>query len=147
MDGLLEDLGIRTALRGDAQYNTEPETRDVFRMVVERGGLVIAAHIERWPSGFLETKESRSAKMAIHADTNVSALEITVAQDREKWENGLVRGYPRKMACIQGSDAHSPGEVGRRPFFIAMDAPGLAPLRSAFVNWENAIAFPDELAD
>lgn len=141
----LDSAGISREHWGDAAEMVAVETEEVFKAVTEYGGLVIAAHIERWPSGFLETKEPRSVKMAIHASPNLSALEITVAQNRRLWEEGQMRGYPRKRACIQGSDAHSPTEVGRRPFLARIGEISLAGLKSAFASPEVAIAFPDEL--
>jgi PHP family Zn ribbon phosphoesterase len=145
MDRLLDAMGIAFPLRGDGtiQLNGEPE--DIFKSVVVEGGIVIAAHIERWPSGFLETKEPRPAKMAIHASPYLSALEITVAQNKEQWNNGLIRGYPKKYACIQGSDAHAPNEIGRRPFFVKTDQMNLEALKLAFNSWDNVIAFPDQM--
>ncbi|HEX9896930.1 MAG TPA: PHP domain-containing protein [Dehalococcoidales bacterium] len=143
LDRLLDELGIAAARRGDGVEQISGEAEAVFKMVVEYGGVVIAAHIERWPSGFLETKESRSAKMVIHASPFLSALEISVAQNCEQWNKGQMRGYPKKYACIQGSDAHAPDEVGRRPFLVRMEKVGLGALKSAFANWDNSIAFPD----
>lgn len=142
---LLDELGVARSHWGDGVEQVSGEAEDVFKMVVEWGGVVIAAHIERWPSGFLETKEPRSAKMAIHASPFLSALEITVAQNCEQWNNGWMRGYPKKYACIQGSDAHAPDEVGRRPFLVRMEKIGLKALKSAFTSWDNAITFPDQL--
>jgi PHP family Zn ribbon phosphoesterase len=134
---LLDELGVAHSHWGDGVEQVSGEAEDVFKIVVEWGGVVIAAHIERWPSGFLETKESRSVKMAIHASPFLSALEITVAQNCEQWNNGY--------ACIQGSDAHAPDEVGRRPFLVRMEKIGLKALKSAFTSWDNAITFPDQL--
>jgi predicted metal-dependent phosphoesterase TrpH len=142
LDKLLDDLGIDRRRRGDGVEQISGEVEDVFKKVVEAGGVLIAAHIERWPSGFLETKESRTAKMAIHASQYLSALEITVAQNREQWNKGLVRGYPKKYACIQGSDAHAPDEVGRRPFLIRTEKVGLGALKSSFSHWDDTITFP-----
>ena len=144
IDKLLDTIGIEPEFRGDGAIQIPGETLDIFKTVVDEGGLVIAAHIERWPSGFLETKESRSSKMALHANPLLSALEITVAQNKEQWNNGLMRGYPKKYACIQGSDAHAPNEVGRRPFLVRTEQIGLASLKSAFAYWDNVIVFPDQ---
>ena len=146
IDRLLDTIGIEPEFRGDGAVQIPDETEDIFQAIVGEGGLVIAAHIERWPSGFLETKESRSSKMALHANPLLSALEITVAQNKEQWNNGLMRGYPKKYACIQGSDAHAPGEVGRRPFLIRTERIGLEVLKSAFTYWDNVIVFPDQLS-
>ncbi|MBN1804193.1 MAG: PHP domain-containing protein [Sedimentisphaerales bacterium] len=142
---LLDDLGVTPSSWGDATEAVRDDALDVFKKVVEFGGLVVAAHIERWPSGFLETKESRSVKMAIHASPYLSALEITIAQNRGQWHEGRVRGYPRKFACIQGSDAHTPAEIGRRPFLVRMGKIELVALKSAFMDWNNSIIFPDEI--
>ena len=123
----------------------EGEAEEVFRKVTEQGGLLIAAHIERWPSGFLETKESKKVKIAIHNSPCISALEITVSKDKALWNNGQARGFHRKHACIQGSDAHSPIEIGRRPVFIRMSTISLSALRMAFLDYENSILFPEEI--
>ena len=56
-----------------------------------------------------------------------------------------MRDFPRKHACIQGSDAHEPDEIGRRPVYIKMEQVNLEALRSAFRNYETKIIFPDEL--
>lgn len=141
----LDSAGVSREHWGDAAELVVGEPENVFASVVRWGGIVIAAHIERWPSGFLETKEPRSVKMAIHASKYLSALEITIPQNRQAWMEGAVRGYPRTQACIQGSDAHSPTEVGRRPFMVDMDRIGLAGLKAAFAAPETAIAFPDDL--
>ena len=141
----LDSAGISREHWGDAAEMVAGNAEDIFRTVVQWGGVVIAAHIERWPSGFLETKEPRSVKSAIYASPYLSALEITIAQNRRAWESGQMRGYPRRHACIQGSDAHSPTEVGRRPFMVRVEKVGLEGLKAAFAEPESAIAFPDEL--
>jgi histidinol phosphatase-like PHP family hydrolase len=146
IDKLLDTIGIEPEFRGDGAIQIPGETVDIFKTIVDKGGLVIAAHIERWPSGFLETKESRSSKMALHAHPLLSALEITVPESKEQWNNGLIRGYPKKYACIQGSDAHAPSEVGRRPFLVRTEQIGLAVLKSAFAYWDNVIVFPDQVS-
>jgi PHP family Zn ribbon phosphoesterase len=139
---VLAESGIKPANWGDATVFTEGTAETVFRSVVAHGGLVIAAHIERWPSGFLETKSTKKEKMAIHNNPDVSALEITVAQDKDNWNKGEQRGFQRKHTCIQGSDAHSPAEIGRRPVFIRMEEISLAALREAFLDFEDSIVFP-----
>ena len=117
---------------------------EVCEKIEERSGIAIAAHIERWPSGFLETNEPRRVKMSIHGSQYLSALELTVPQNRGLWNAGKVRGYPKKYACIQGSDAHALVEIGRRPVYIQMETVGLAALRSAFLDYEARIVFPNE---
>jgi len=138
-------VGIAQEAWGDAAAVAGGEPEEVFRGVEEWGGIVIAAHIERWPRGFLKTDEPRRVKVRIHSSRYLSALEITVPQDKSLWNGGRVRNYRKKYACIQGSDAHALDEIGRRPVYIQMERVGLDALRSAFLDYEAKILFPDEL--
>jgi len=144
MEQLLDILQVPGSARGDGAEIIPLETPEVFKLVNNAGGLLIAAHIERWPSGFLESKESRAAKMSIHACPYISALEITVAQNRAQWENGLMRGYPKKCACVQGSDAHTPREIGRRPVYLRLSEVSLPAIKCVFLDWQGNIAFTPE---
>lgn len=144
LEGFLDYVGVAREGRGDAITMAHGNIEEVCEKIAERGGVAIAAHIERWPSGFLETNESRRVKMSIHSSQYLSALELTVPQNRGLWNAGKVRGYPKKYACIQGSDAHALVEIGRRPVYIQMETVGLAALRSAFLNYEARIVFPNE---
>lgn len=144
--GLLRLLGLPEEAEGDGTVTTHDLMEEVLRKVADFGGLAIAAHIERWPSGFLETKEHRSTKMRIHASPYLSALEITQPQAKALWNEGLVRGYPKRYPCIQGSDAHALAEIGRRVTYFRFAPVSLEGLRLAFQRYETWIAFPHELA-
>ena len=141
----LDDIGVARPGWGDAATVAGDGIEEVLKKIDGRGGLAIAAHIERWPSGFLETSEPRRLKMNIHGSPHLSALEITVPQHKGLWSGGQMRDFPKKYACIQGSDAHAPAEIGRRPVFIQMAQIGLEALREAFLNYESRIVFPDEV--
>lgn len=145
LQDFLDYIGIAREGWGDAAIMAGNGIEEVFQKIDERRGLAIAAHIERWPSGFLETNEPRRAKMKIHSNQYLSALEVTVPQNKSLWNSGQVRDYPRKYACIQASDAHALGHIGRRPVYIQMEKVGLPGLRSAFLDYETKIIFPDEL--
>lgn len=138
-------VGLDRHQWGDAINVINGDIEEVLRKIAEQGGLAVAAHAERWPSGFLETNQPRAVKMAIHASDYLSALEITIARNKTRWNTGAVRGYPRKHACTQGSDAHALGEIGRRPVYIQMESINLDALRGAFKNYNTAIRFPEEL--
>ena len=144
LDDFLDYLNVDRKGRGDGAATLTVEAEEVLEKIEERGGISMAAHIERWPSGFLESGEPRQVKMRIHASRYLSALEITIPQYKELWNNGEVRDYPKKYACIQGSDAHNLDEIGRRPVYIKMDSVNLSGLRAAFNDFEERIAFPDE---
>lgn len=145
LEDFLDYVGVAREGRGDATTMIGGGIEEVFQKIEERGGIAIAAHIERWPSGFLETNESRRVKMRIHGNKYLSALEITVPQNKGLWNAGQMRGYSKKYACIQGSDAHALGDIGRRPVYIQMERVDLEALRSAFLDYEAKIVFPDEL--
>jgi predicted metal-dependent phosphoesterase TrpH len=144
LQDFLDYVGVAREGWGDAATTVSNGIEEVFQKIEERGGIAIAAHIERWPSGFLETNEPRPVKMRIHSSKYLSALEITVPQNKSLWNAGQVRNYPKKYACIQGSDAHALSDIGRRPVYIQMEGVGLEALRSAFVDYETKIVFPDE---
>ncbi len=141
----LNYVGLDHQQWGDSIHVTSGDTESVFKKIEERGGLAIAAHIERWPSGFLETQLSRAVKMAIYDSDYLSALEITIPRNKTRWNAGAVRGYPRKRACIQGSDAHALSEIGRRPVYVRMESVSLDSLREAISDYEEAIRFPEEI--
>ncbi|MFC2044441.1 PHP domain-containing protein [Chloroflexota bacterium] len=147
LDGFLDYVGITHEGRGDAATLAEDSTEVVFQKIEEQGGIAIAAHIERWPSGFLQSSEPRSAKISIHDSKYLTALEITVPESKSLWNNGLVHGYLKKYACVQSSDAHGPGEIGRRQVYIQMGKVGLVALRSAFAEYKTKILFPNELPE
>jgi len=146
LEGFLNHVGVARQGWGDAAIMTGDGIEEVFQKIDERKGIAIAAHIERWPSGFLETNEPRRVKMRIHSSKYLSALEISVLQNKSLWNAGLMRGYPKKYACIQGSDAHALNEIGRRPVYIQMEQIGLEALRLAFNDYETRIIFPNEFA-
>jgi predicted metal-dependent phosphoesterase TrpH len=145
LDDLLDYVGASHTARGDGTISVSDPMDEVFRKIDERGGIAIAAHIERWPTGFLHTKESRRIKQRIHSSPYLTALEITQPQNREHWNKGLMRGFPTSRACIQGSDAHALEEIGRRPVFLKLPSLDLQGLRTAFNDYEDSIRFPEDI--
>jgi len=141
----LDYIGIDKMGRGDAHTVASDETGVVLKKIQERGGIAVAAHIDRWPSGFLETKITRRQKRELHENEYLDALEITIPGTRRAWNNGEVREYPLKRACIQGSDAHNPGEIARRPVYIRMKKIGLEELKQALIEYETSILFPEDI--
>lgn len=147
IEDFLDYIGTSAAARGDGTIQARDPIEDVLRKIVERGGIAIAAHVERWPTGFLQTKESRRAKQKIHGSDHLAALEITQPQNREAWNNGMMRGFPRGHACVQGSDAHALEEIGRRPTYLKLVSADLEGLRLALIDHENRVRFPDAKRD
>lgn len=145
IEDLLESVGIPEEARGDGTVMTKSSIEEVFFEIHKRDGLAIAAHIERWPSGFLETKEDRKTKIRIHSSDYLAALEITQPQNKDLWCEGKMRNYPKKYPCLQGSDAHSLVDIGRRPTYLKLEKINLANLRRALQDHKSYIKFPHEL--
>jgi hypothetical protein len=142
---LIKRLGFEEEHWGDGFVQSPVWLDEVSKEIEAMGGLAIAAHIDRDPRGFIAGMESRSDKQRIHASEFVSALEITDPRGKESWNQGLVDFFPTPRACIQGSDAHAPAEVGRRPVFLRVGQLDLDGLRLAFREYELRIRFPYEL--
>lgn len=145
LEDLLKGVGIPNEARGNGTIMTGSSLEDVLFEIDRHGGLAVAAHIERWPSGFLETNESRKTKQRIHRSQYLSALEITQSQNKDLWRKGKMRSYPKKYPCIQGSDAHALADIGRRPTYVKMSEVSLDHLRSAFQGDNAQIRFPEEM--
>jgi hypothetical protein len=84
----------------------------VYRAIAEAGGLVIAAHANSNHGvamrGFTFGGQTR---IAYTQDSNLHALEVTDLEKKGRHStsaffSGTKPEYPRRMHCIQGSDAH-----------------------------------------
>ena len=143
---LLELLGLGAEQRGHGFQETGIWLDEVFCRIEESGGLAIAAHVDRRPRGFIASEEPLKDRQRIYSSDCLSALEITLPSNRTLWNRGLVPHFPKRYACIQGSDAHEPKEIGRRPIYLDIPTIDLEGLRLAFREYENRIRFPEDLA-
>ena len=95
----------------------------IYRIVRQAGGLVIAAHANSTHGvAMRDFPFGGQTKIAYTQDLNLHALEVTDLESRStratsRFFNGSKPEYPRRMRCIQGSDAHRvsqyPKEVAR----------------------------------
>ena len=146
LDKLLESIGFDYDHRGDAHYSTEYPLDEVCRLVEDVGGLGIAAHVDRDPRGFIATQYiTREEKKRIHDSDHLSALEITDPREKSLWNQGKMGRFTKPYPVVQGSDAHAPKEVGRRPTYLRMPRLDLESLRMAFREYEERVRFPFEL--
>lgn len=96
---------------GSVTVGASSDVLTAYREINEAGGLVIAAHananngvaMRGFPFG-------GQTKIAYTQDVNLHALEVTdIAKGRRSTQtffSGTKPEYPRRMHCIQGSDAH-----------------------------------------
>jgi histidinol phosphatase-like PHP family hydrolase len=94
------------------------------------GGLAVAAHADG-PKGFLTAIGQGIARIQVYKNPHLSALELTSEHKRSDFLDGKVPGYDRPMACIQGSDAHSLAEIGKRFVYLRMHGATIEGLRQA----------------
>ena len=97
---------------GSATIGASTDVLTAYRLINEAGGLVIAAHanssngvaMRGFPLG-------GQTKIAYTQDPYLHALEVTDLEQKGRgvtanFFNGTKPEYPRRMHCIQGSDAH-----------------------------------------
>ena len=114
IEHLLIDLNIPTDQLdlGSATVGATSDVLTAYRLLNEAGGIVIAAHanstngiaMRGFPIG-------GQTKIAYTQDPHLHALEVTDLEQRgtrttATFFNGTKPEYPRRMHCIQGSDAH-----------------------------------------
>ncbi len=114
IEHLLIDLHIPTEQLdlGSATVGATMDVLTAYRLIDEAGGIVIAAHansnngvaMRGFPIG-------GQTKIAYTQDPHLHALEVTDLEQRGSrttatFFNGTKPEYPRRMHCIQGSDAH-----------------------------------------
>ena len=97
---------------GSATVGATADVLTVYRQVNQAGGLVIAAHANS-SNGVAMRGFSfgGQTKIAYTQDLHLHALEVTDLENKSqhataKFFNGAKPEYPRRMHCIQGSDAH-----------------------------------------
>lgn len=97
---------------GSATVGATVDVLTVYRLVNQAGGLVIAAHANS-SNGVAMRGFSfgGQTKIAYTQDLHLHALEVTDLESKgqhatAKFFNGAKPEYPRRMHCIQGSDAH-----------------------------------------
>lgn len=97
---------------GSATIGAASDVLTAYRMIHDAGGLVIAAHANSSNGvamrGFAFGGQT---KIAYTQDAHLNALEVTDLDQKSKrataaFFNGTKPEYPRRMHCIQGSDAH-----------------------------------------
>ncbi|MEX2162547.1 MAG: RNA-binding domain-containing protein [Anaerolineales bacterium] len=132
---------------GSVTVGASADVLAAYRAIREAGGLAIAAHANSSNGvamrGF---KFGGQTKIAFTQDTNLHALEITDLDKRGRFStatffSGTKPEYPRRMHCIQGSDAHRLDDdprhrnnlgIGGRVTEVLLPEPSFASLKELF---------------
>jgi hypothetical protein len=100
---------------GSTEVGASSDVLTAYRLIDEAGGIVIAAHANsshgvamRGLRGFAFSGQTR---IAYTQDEHLHALEVTDLEKKGRrttaaFYNGSKPEYPRRMRCIQASDAH-----------------------------------------
>jgi hypothetical protein len=97
---------------GSTEVGATVDVLTAYRIINEAGGLVIAAHANSSHGVALRGFDfGGQTKIAYTQDPHLHALEVTDLESKSRrrtalFFNGTKPEYPRRMHCIQGSDAH-----------------------------------------
>ncbi len=114
LDYVLRRLNVPAELldSGSTEVGATVDVLTAYRIINEAGGLVIAAHVNSAHGVALQGFDfGGQTKIAYTQDPHLHALEVTDLESRGRrrtalFFNGSKPEYPRRMHCIQGSDAH-----------------------------------------
>jgi hypothetical protein len=151
IEHILLDLNIPdTQLdKGSMTVGATSDVLTAYRKIDEAGGLAIAAHANSTHGVALRGFDfGGQTKIAYTQDEHLHALEVTDLEQRGRrstaaFFNGAKPEYPRRMHCIQGSDAHrlraDPGNrknlgVGDRATDVLLPELSFAALRDLFLG-------------
>jgi hypothetical protein len=97
---------------GSTEVGATVDVLTAYRIINEAGGLVIAAHVNSSHGVAMQGFDfGGQTKIAYTQDPHLHALEVTDLESKRRnrtasFFNGSKPEYPRRMHCIQGSDAH-----------------------------------------
>jgi len=97
---------------GSSEVGATTDVLTAYRLIDEAGGLVIAAHVNSAHGVAMRGYDfGGQTKIAYTQDPHLHALEVTDLESTSRrstaaFYSGSKPEYPRRMHCIQGSDAH-----------------------------------------
>ena len=98
---------------GNSEVGASSDVLRAYEVIHAAGGIVIAAHANASHGVAMRGMDfGGQTRIAYTQDVNLHALEVTdLGSTRrgstQRFFNGTKPEYPRKMRCIQGSDAHA----------------------------------------
>jgi len=114
LEHLLLELNVPAARldEGATEVGATADVLTAYRLIDEAGGLVVAAHANSSHGVALQGLSfGGQTRIAYTQDHHLHALEVTDLEKRGRrttasFFSGRKPEYPRRMHCIQGSDAH-----------------------------------------
>jgi hypothetical protein len=106
------NVPLKSLETGETEVGPTSDVLTAYRVLAEAGALVIAPHANS-NSGvaMFGLDFGGQTRIAYTQDSNLHALEVTDLETKKRrttasFFNGSKPQYPRRMHCIQGSDAH-----------------------------------------
>ncbi len=142
---------------GSTEVGATADVLTAYRIIRQAGGMVIAAHANSTHGvAMRDFPFGGQTKIAYTQDPNLHALEVTDLESRStrataRFFNGSKPEYPRRMFCIQGSDAHrlvrDPGDrnrlgIGDRVTEIKLAEPVFEEIKEVFEDNDFALTRP-----
>lgn len=142
---------------GSTEVGPTTDVLTAYRIIRQAGGLVIAAHANSTHGvAMRDFPFGGQTKIAYTQDANLHALEVTDLESRSprataRFFNGSKPEYPRRMLCIQGSDAHrltrdpkDPNRlgIGDRVTEIKLSEPTFEEIKEVFESEDLALVRP-----
>ena len=114
LEHLLIEMNVPPSMldEGATEVGATVDVLTAYRVIDEAGGLVIAAHANSSHGVALRGLDfGGQTRIAFTQDRHLHALEVTDLEKRGRrttawFFSGRKPEYPRRMHCIQGSDAH-----------------------------------------
>lgn len=106
------NVPVETLDVGSSQVGASADVLTAYRVINEAGGICIAAHANSAHGVAMVGMDfGGQTRIAYTQDRNLHALEVTDLGKRtrnstQRFFDGTKPEYPRRMRCIQGSDAH-----------------------------------------
>jgi len=97
---------------GSSEVGATADVLQAYRVIANAGGIAIAAHANSTHGVAMQDFDfGGQTKISYTQDPHLHALEVTDLESRRRrstatFFNGSKPEYPRRMHCIQGSDAH-----------------------------------------
>ncbi len=97
---------------GSSRVGASADVLSAYRVINDSGGICIAAHVNSTHGVAMRGVDfGGQTRIAYTQDPNLHALEVTDLTSKargstQRFFSGTKPEYPRRMRCIQGSDAH-----------------------------------------
>jgi hypothetical protein len=151
LEHLLIELNVPTDRldEGATEVGATADVLTAYRVIDEAGGLVIAAHANSTHGVAMRGLDfGGQTRIAFTQDRHLHALEVTDLEKKGRrttawFFSGRKPEYPRRMHCIQGSDAHrlaqDPGDAkrlgwGDRMTEILLPEPSFDAIKAVFLS-------------